>query len=93
MKLANIEKAQETAKNLAAEAEAAQTQHEAALKTQEEDLATREEKLATMLRGKDEEVGRLVVQQTQELVQRHQEALNAQAQVYADRVKEREEHP
>ena len=33
---------------------------------------------------------KLVVQQTQELEQRHQEALNAQAQVYAGRVKELE---
>ena len=39
----------------------------------------REEKLAATLRGKDEEVEKLVVQRTQELEQRHKEALNAQA--------------
>ena len=91
LKLADVEKAQETAKKLADEAEAAQTQHEAALKTQEEDLATREEKLATMLHGKDEEVGKRVLQRTQELEQRHHEALNALAQAHADKVKELEE--
>ena len=42
MKLADIEKAQETARNLAAAAEAARTQHEAALNSQEEDLAAGE---------------------------------------------------
>ena len=67
MKLADVEKAQEMARNLAAAAEAARTQHEAALNSQEEDLATREEKLAATLRGKDAEVEKLVVQWTQEL--------------------------
>ena len=67
MKLADIEKAQETAKNLAAATEAARTQHEAALNSQEEDLAAREEKLAATLRGKDEEVEKLVLQRTREL--------------------------
>ena len=42
MKLADIEKAQETAEGLAAAAEAARTQHQAALNSQEEDLAKRE---------------------------------------------------
>ena len=41
--------------------EAARTQHEAALNSQEEDLAAREEKLAATLRGKDEEVEKLVL--------------------------------
>ena len=77
MKRADIEKAQETAKNLATAAEAARTQHEAALNSQVEDLAAREGKLATTLRGKDEEVGKLVLQRTSELEQRHKEALNA----------------
>ena len=61
LKLADIEKAQETAKKLADEAEAVRSQHEAALKTQEEDLAEREEKLAATLHGKDEEVDKLVL--------------------------------
>ena len=50
----------------------------------------REEKLATMLRGKDEEVEKLVAQRTQELEQRHKEALDAQALVHAGKVKELE---
>nr|XP_020195860.1 brain acid soluble protein 1-like [Aegilops tauschii subsp. strangulata] len=61
MKLADVEKAQATAKNLAAAAEAARTQREAALNSQEEDLAAREAKLAAMLRGKDAEVEKLVL--------------------------------
>ena len=79
MKLTDVEKAQETARNLAAAAKAARTQHEAALNSQEEDLAAREEKLSAMLRGKDAEVEKLVLQRTSELEQRHEEALNAQA--------------
>ena len=90
MKLADIEKAEEAVKNLAEAAEAARTQHEAALNSQEEDLAAREEKLAAMLRGKDAEVEKLVLQRTSELEQRHKEALNAQAQVHAGKVKELE---
>ena len=90
MKLADVEKAQETTKNLAAAAEAARTQHEAVLNSQEEDLAAREEKLAAMLRGKDAEVEKLVLQRTSELEQRHEEALNAQAQVHAGKVEELE---
>ena len=59
------------------------------MNSQEEDLAACEEKLAATLRGKDEEVEKLVVQRTQELEQRHKEALNAQALVHAGKVKER----
>ena len=61
MKLADVEKAQEMARNLAAAAEATRTQHEAALNSQEEDLAACEAKLAAMLRGKDAEVEKLVL--------------------------------
>ena len=46
--------------------------------------------LAATLRDKDEEVDRLVVQQTQELKQRHKEALDAQALAHGDKVKELE---
>ena len=77
IKRADIEKAQETAGNLVAAAEAARTQNQAALNSQEEDHAAREEKLAAMLRGKDAEVEKLVLQRTSELEQRHEEALNA----------------
>ena len=73
MKQADIEKAQELAKQEAAQAEAARHQQQAALNSQEEDLAAREERLAATLRGKDEEVEKLGVQQTQELEQRHRE--------------------
>ena len=41
MKMANIEKAQEQAANLAAAAEAVRNQHHAALDSQEEDLTVR----------------------------------------------------
>lgn len=91
MRMADIEKAQETAKRLADEAAAVRSQHEAALKTQEEDLAAREEKLAATLRGKDEEVDKLVPQRTQDLERRPQEALNALAQAHAGKVKELED--
>ena len=67
MKWPDIKKAQETAEGLAAVAEAARTQHQAALNSQEEDLAACEEKLAAMLRGKDAEVEKLVLQRTSEL--------------------------
>ena len=67
MRLADIEKAQETAKRLADEAAAVRSQHEAALRTQEEDLAMREEKLSAILRGKDEELDKLVLQRTRQL--------------------------
>ena len=71
----------EVAREQPAKDEAAQHQHQAELNSQEEDLAAREERLATTLCGKDEEVQELVVQRTRELEQRHEEALNAQAQV------------
>ena len=90
LKLADVEKAQETVKKLDAAAEAARTQHEAALNSQEEDLGPRKGKLAATLRSKDEEVEKLVLQRTSELEQRHKEALDAQAQVHADKVKELE---
>nr|XP_020158777.1 translation initiation factor IF-2-like [Aegilops tauschii subsp. strangulata] len=56
----------------------------------EEDLAAHEEALAASLCGKDEEVEKLAAQRTQELEQRHKEALNAQALVHASKVKELE---
>ena len=90
MKQADIEKAQETAESLAVAAKAARAQHQAALNSQKEDLAAREEKLAATLRGKDEEVEKLVMGRTQGLEQRHMEALNAQAQVHTDKTKELE---
>ena len=77
MKLADTEKAQETAEGLAAAAEAARTQHQAALNSQEEDLPRREADLDAKLHAKDGEVEKLVAQQTQELEQRHRETLHA----------------
>ena len=90
LKQGYVEKAQEAAKQQAAQDEAARHQHQAALNSQEEDLAAREEKLAATLRGNDEEVEKLVVQQTQELEQRRRDALNAQALVHAGKEKELE---
>ena len=49
------------------------------LDAQEEDLAAREDALAAKLRGKDEEIEKLVVQRTQELEQKHKDALDALA--------------
>ena len=46
--------------------------------------------LAAKLRGKDEEVERLVAWPTQGLEQKHQEALNAQARAHDDKVNELE---
>ena len=63
-KQADVEKAQEAAKEQAAKDEAARHQHQAQLNSQEEDLAAREEALATTLHDKDEEVKKLVVQRT-----------------------------
>ena len=90
MKRADIEKAQDLAKQEAVQAESARHQQQAALNSQEEDLAAREEALTATLCGKDEEVEKLVVQRTQELEQRHKEALDAQALVHTDRVREPE---
>ena len=75
---------------MAAAAEATRTQHQAALNSQDEDLAKREADLDAKLRAKDEEVGKLVAQWTQELEQRHREVLDAQALVHAGKVKELE---
>ena len=61
MKQADIEKAQELARQQAAKDEAARHQHQALLNSQEEDLAAREEKLSATLRGKDEEVDKLIM--------------------------------
>ena len=90
MKMADIEKAQEKAANLAAAAEAVRNQHQAALDSQEEDLTVREAKLAAALRGKDEELEALVTRGTRELEQRHKEALDAQALAHAGKVRELE---
>ena len=90
MKMADIEKAQEKAANLAAAAEAVRNQHQAALDSQEEDLTVREAKLAAALRGKDEELKALVARRTRELEQRHKEALDAQALAHAGKVRELE---
>ena len=77
MKMADIEKAQEKAANLAAAAEAVRNQHQAALDSQEEDLTGCEAELAAALRGKDEELEALVARRTRDLEQRHKEALDA----------------
>nr|XP_045083538.1 plectin-like [Aegilops tauschii subsp. strangulata] len=55
LKQADVDKAQEAAKEQAAKGEAARHQHQALLNSQEENLAAREEALVATLRGKDEE--------------------------------------
>nr|XP_040253455.1 tol-Pal system protein TolA-like [Aegilops tauschii subsp. strangulata] len=90
MKQDDIEKAQDEARAQAAKDEAARHQPQAELNSCEEDLAAREEKLVATLCGKDEEIGKLVAQRTQELEQKHKEALDAQALVHAGKVKELE---
>nr|XP_020170915.1 tol-Pal system protein TolA-like [Aegilops tauschii subsp. strangulata] len=66
MKQANIENAQDEAREQATKDEAARHHHQ------------------------DEEIGKLVAQRTQELEQKHKEALDAQALVHASKVKELE---
>ena len=67
------------AKAKAAKDESDQTQCRISLDVQEEDLVAREAALAATLRAKDEEIERLIAQQTQDLLQKHQEALDALA--------------
>ena len=67
LKQANIGKAQEAAKKQADKDEADWRQQQALLDTQEEDLVAREQALAATLCGKDEEIGKIVAQWTQEL--------------------------
>nr|XP_040245375.1 AF4/FMR2 family member 1-like [Aegilops tauschii subsp. strangulata] len=90
LKQADIDKAQEVVKEQAAKDEAAWQQQQALLNSQDEDLAAREQALAATLRGKDEEIREIVAQWTQELEQRHKEALDAQALVHIGKVKELE---
>nr|XP_020195192.1 MAP7 domain-containing protein 1-like [Aegilops tauschii subsp. strangulata] len=75
----------------AAQDELAERKWELILKqADEEDLAAREEALTTTLRGKDEEVEKLVAQRTQRLEQKHKDALHALALDHAGKVKELE---
>nr|XP_020184668.1 lamin-C-like [Aegilops tauschii subsp. strangulata] len=79
LKQADIEKAREVAKDQATKVEAARQQQQALLDSQEEDVVAREQELTAMLHGKDEEIEKIVVQRTQELEQKHKDALNALA--------------
>jgi hypothetical protein len=58
------------------------------LNARERDLATQEEALATKLRDKDEEIGKLLEQRTQELEKNHKESIETQAQESAAKLKE-----
>jgi DNA repair ATPase RecN len=58
------------------------------LDAHKEDLAARERALAAKLRCKDEEIEKLVMQQTQELEQKHKEALKALTVDHASKLKE-----
>ena len=64
LKQADFDKAHEVAKAKAAKDEYDQTQRRISLDIEEEDLVSREAALAAMLCPKDEEIERLVVQQT-----------------------------
>nr|XP_040256440.1 uncharacterized protein LOC109744165 [Aegilops tauschii subsp. strangulata] len=89
-KQADIEKAREVTKDLSAKDEATRQQQKALLDSQEEDLAACEQALAATLRGKDEDIEKIVAQRTQELEQTHKDALNALALDHAGKVKELE---
>ena len=88
MKQSDVEKAQEEAAKQAAAAEARLTERRVGLDAHEEDLVAREEALAAKLRGKDEEIEKLVALRTQELEQRHKEALEALVVDHAGKLKE-----
>nr|XP_020192007.1 cingulin-like protein 1 [Aegilops tauschii subsp. strangulata] len=90
LKQADIEKAQEVAKDLAAKDKAARQQQKGLLDFQEEDLAAREQALAATLHGKDEEIEKIVAHQTQELEQSHKDGLNAVALDHSGKVEELE---
>nr|XP_020188330.1 uncharacterized protein LOC109774021 [Aegilops tauschii subsp. strangulata] len=90
LKQADIEKAQEAAKEHATTDEADQRQRQALLDTQEEDLVGREQALATMLHDKDREIEKLVTQRTQELEQKYKDALDALALDQAGKVEKLE---
>nr|XP_020191625.1 uncharacterized protein CG45076-like [Aegilops tauschii subsp. strangulata] len=65
---ADVKKAQEAAKEQAAKEEAARHQHHALLNSQEENLVTREEALAATLRGKDEDVEKLLLSEANDSI-------------------------
>nr|XP_020200922.1 uncharacterized protein LOC109786771 [Aegilops tauschii subsp. strangulata] len=90
LKQADIEKAEEAEKDRATKDEAAGLQQQALLNSQEEDLVACKQALATTLRGKDEEVEKLVAQQTHELDQKHKDTLSALALDHAGEVKKLE---
>ena len=84
LKQSDVEKAQEEAGAQAAKDDAQLRELRVLLDAQEDDLAAREEALAAKLRGKDEEIEKLVVQRTQELEQKHKDALDALVLDHAD---------
>nr|XP_020166433.1 muscle M-line assembly protein unc-89-like [Aegilops tauschii subsp. strangulata] len=88
LKQSDIEKAQEEVAARIAKEDGELREHRISLDTQEEDLATCEEALAAKLRGKDEEIEKLVAQQTQELEPKHKDALAALVLDHASKLKE-----
>jgi chromosome segregation ATPase len=87
MKLDVEQKQEETAKELSAQA-GQLNQRKVDLDAREEELAEREQKLAETLRQKDEEVARLVTEQTQGQEQEFKEKIAALAKDYAGKLKE-----
>ena len=76
------------AKAKAAKDESDQMQRHISLDVQEEDLVSHEAVLAATLRTKDEEIERLIAERSQDLAQKHQEALNALVLDHAGKLKE-----
>jgi chromosome segregation ATPase len=88
LKQSDMEKAQEEATQRIAVEEALLTERRIALDAHEEDLAAREQALAAKLRSKDEEIEKLAARRTQELEQKHKEALEALTADHAGKLKE-----
>nr|XP_020173132.1 myosin-14-like [Aegilops tauschii subsp. strangulata] len=78
----------EEAAQQAAKEDAQLRERRVLLNTHEEDLAAHEEALAAKLRGKDEEVEKLVAEQTQGLEQEHKKALDGLVLDHAGKMKE-----
>nr|XP_020161762.1 tropomyosin-like [Aegilops tauschii subsp. strangulata] len=88
LKQSDVEKAQEEAAQQATKQDAQLRERRVLLDAHEEDLAAHEEALAAKLRGKDEEVEKLVAQQTQGLEQEHKEAFDALVLDHVGKLKE-----
>ena len=80
--------AQEEAAKRVAAIDGTLTERKIAVDSHEEDLAAREEALAMALRAKDDEIKTLLSKHSEELEQKHREALQAQVLDHAEKLKE-----